>query len=278
MLSCGWLDGDSQVTLMLITKRTQLSDKTAVVLVLMMCALVVLCISLAFGQSNIKTPTARCSDHQPRLRIMPLGDSITESRRGFSSYRLTLWRTLRAAGCKVNLVGSRRGVSVGLRDQPSVAPANPNFDQDHEGHWGYRTDQILAHLKRWLERSNPDVVLIHLGSNDIFQKQSIGSTINELESVVDTIQLYNPQAITIIARLIPSRREPQAIQQLNAHIAGLARKKDSPAHPVRAVNMQRDFSIVRDIQPDGVHPNNAGDRKMGVRFTSTLLTILNQDR
>lgn len=250
-------------------------------------ALIALCVSLGGigltprpASAEVQSPvtTYLCTAELPLLRIMPLGDSITESSEQFSSYRLTLWRELRTAGCKVNFVGSRRGVSVGHRDQPSVAPANPNFDQDHEGHWGYRVDQILTHLAKWLKKASPDIVLIHLGSNDVFQKQSIRSTTRELTSVVELIHLHNPRAITIIAQLIPSSRQARSIQNLNRQITEIARRKDSPTHPVIVVNMHKDFSISKELQPDGVHPNDAGDRKIGTRFASALLKTLTQNQ
>jgi lysophospholipase L1-like esterase len=121
-------------------------------------------------------------------------------------------------------------------------------------------------------------VLIHLGSNDIFQKQSIRSTTNELASVIDLIHLQNPKAITIIAQLIPSKRQARMIQSLNRQIIELARSKDSPSHPVTVVNMNEDFAISKELQLDGVHPNDAGDRKIGSRFAAALLTTLNQSR
>jgi len=63
-----------------------------------------------------------------------------------------------------------------------------NFDQDHEGHWGWRTDEILngrlaaGSLTEWLDYYTPDVVLIHLGTNDVYQNQSTTSTVEEVKN------------------------------------------------------------------------------------------------
>ncbi|MDP3984815.1 MAG: hypothetical protein Q8Q52_07440 [Acidimicrobiia bacterium] len=69
------------------------------------------------------------------VRIMPLGDSITEGKVGEATYRYFLWHDLFGAGRAVDFVGSLIGVKGG---EPKYA----DFDQDHEGHSGNRADQI----------------------------------------------------------------------------------------------------------------------------------------
>src|SRR3954468_24495806 len=71
------------------------------------------------------------------VKIMPLGDSITESFPGHASYRFFLYNQLVQAGYDVDFVGSLTGVNGG-------APLYSNFDQNHEGHSGIRTDQIQS--------------------------------------------------------------------------------------------------------------------------------------
>jgi acyl-CoA thioesterase-1 len=205
---------------------------------------------------------------------MPLGDSITESKAGYSSYRLTLWNELRAAGCTINLVGSRRGVSRGFKNSPFAQPRDARFDLDHEGHWAYRTDEILQQLDTWLAKSRPDVVLVHLGSNDIISGQSNDSTAKELGQLIDEIRDRNPRAIIIMAQLIPARRRESEIVALNRKISSLATSKNTLESPVKIVNLYRDFSIARELQGDGVHPNRTGDIKIGKRFAAALLQSL----
>jgi len=70
------------------------------------------------------------------VKIMPLGDSITQGYRGRDSYRRDLWLKLRKSGADVDFVGSMKNNFMGT-------PAHEDFDMDHEGHWGWRADQIL---------------------------------------------------------------------------------------------------------------------------------------
>jgi hypothetical protein len=47
-------------------------------------------------------------------------------------------------------------------------PALP--DADHEGHGGYRVDQIQAGIDDWLSSiDDPDVILLLIGTNDFFE-------------------------------------------------------------------------------------------------------------
>jgi hypothetical protein len=58
-------------------------------------------------------------------KIMPLGDSITEGDSRLASHRWHLWNLLRAAGYKVDFVGS-------VRPDPRLPPIPPDYDFDPE--------------------------------------------------------------------------------------------------------------------------------------------------
>src|SRR5512139_1700018 len=68
------------------------------------------------------------------VRIMPLGDSITDGTQVPGGYRIGLWQRLAATGHRVDFVGSQFN-----------GPANLG-DHDHEGHPGWRIDQIDASI------------------------------------------------------------------------------------------------------------------------------------
>ena len=80
------------------------------------------------------------------------------------------------------------GVSASTTVNHRGPPPNDDFDHDHEGHWGWRVDEILGDIHRWAEEYQPDVVLVHLGSNDVFQRQSLDSTLDELGELIDAVR------------------------------------------------------------------------------------------
>src|SRR6476469_5961300 len=64
------------------------------------------------------------------VRVMPLGDSITQGDQFHSSYRRPLWKLISEQEMNIDFVGS------GKLNFPQHLPPNPDFDLDNEGHWG----------------------------------------------------------------------------------------------------------------------------------------------
>jgi lysophospholipase L1-like esterase len=200
------------------------------------------------------------------VRIMPLGDSITQSDRRHNSYRRNLWHRLQAGGYHVDFVGSQTEHFGG-------APPNPDFDLNHEGHWGWRVDQILKRIDEWAAIYHPDVVLIHLGHNDIFQGDSVHSTIQELGHVIDILRDHNHQVTILLAQLIPTHPPYYPIDRLNAEIPQLAKLKHATKSPVIIVNQADGFKARTDTY-DGVHPNETGEEKMASRWYTAIAKTL----
>lgn len=131
------------------------------------------------------------------IRIMPLGDSITQGAVDTDSFRRPLWKLLKASNARVNFVGSMK------TNYPYTGLAHSDFDIHHEGHWGWRADEVLAKIDKWAKQTVPDVVLIHLGSNDILQKQKNQATVEELRQIIFTLREHNERIEIFLAQLIP---------------------------------------------------------------------------
>lgn len=198
---------------------------------------------------------------------MPLGDSITQADGNHNSYRRPLWIELSKAGYKVDFVGSTQEHFQGS------SPLS-DFDQDHEGHWGWRVDQILEQIDAWTRTSQPDIVLIHLGTNDINQGQSLESTIEELRKLIQTLRHINPHVKTLISQLIPCGNQAQ-IQEFNRLIVDLARSTNTQESPVITVDQFSDFNAQAGSDTyDGCHPNESGEKKMASRWFAVLKKVL----
>ncbi|MBW4525158.1 MAG: SGNH/GDSL hydrolase family protein [Phormidium tanganyikae FI6-MK23] len=212
------------------------------------------------------TPTSSVDGTPTGVRIMPLGDSITQADRNYNSYRRPLWLQLRAAGYDVNFVGSTKSNYLGN------APKS-DFDQDHEGHWGWQADEVLARIDQWSQDAKPDIVLIHLGTNDVLGGQSFESTIAELQKLIEVMRQRNPKLKILIAQLIPSSGGEALTQQFNQQIAALARSTSSQTSPVILVDQFSGFDVQQDTY-DGLHPNESGEQKMANRWFQSLEKIL----
>lgn len=128
-------------------------------------------------------------------------------------------------------------------------------------------------IDTWAGSYQPDIVLLHLGHNDIFYANSVQSTINELEHIIDILRRHNPSVTVLLAQLIPIHPQSTSIQELNAKIPELAESKSTDTSPVIVVNQWEGFDAKADTY-DGVHPDELGEEKMATRWFEAIVKIL----
>ena len=202
---------------------------------------------------------------EPFIRIMPLGDSITQGTADADSYRRPLWKLLKITSARINFVGSMK------TNHPYTRSGHSDFDADHEGHWGWRADEVLAGIGGWAEQAAPDIVLIHLGTNDILQKQKNEDTIEELREIIIIFRKHNPRVEIFLAQLIPvaNKATDVRIRELNRLLPNMAESITSDESPVHIVNQYEGFDAFKDTY-DGIHPNESGIEKMAQKWCRAL--------
>jgi lysophospholipase L1-like esterase len=193
------------------------------------------------------------------VKVMPLGDSITDGLTVPGGYRIGLWQRFTANGYKVDFVGSL-----------SNGPASLG-DHDHEGHSGWRIDQIDANIVGWLTTYQPHTVLLHIGTNDISQNYDLPNAPNRLSALIDHITNTLPSAEVFVAQIIPLSYDASQLQAFNAAIPGIVQSKVAAGKHVHLVD-QYDALTTADLQ-DGVHPNAAGYDKMAAVWYRALLSV-----
>lgn len=206
-----------------------------------------------------------------QLKIVPLGNSITQgniARAGANSYRRNLWHKLDNAGYNVDFVGSLDTDNKG-RTFPDAS-----FDHDHEGHWGWRADEILAELAAWLTGYTPDVALIHLGSNDAIQGNTVNSTLDEIEDIIGILRNDNARITIFLAQILPLENADwnAKVEGINSGLLTLASNLDEAQSRIILVDQNSGWSIA-DHTYDGVHPNEAGEERMAQRWFSAFETF-----
>ena len=200
------------------------------------------------------------------IRIMPLGDSITygTNSTGTVGYRRPLYQLLVGAGYSVDFVGS----------QTDGSPED--FDRNHEGHRGWRADQIRDNITGWLNSTPADVVLLHIGTNDITQDQGATSTAAEIGQILDRIDAWETahnQVWVVLARIINRNDSRSGITTtLNGLIQTLADTRIAGGDKIVVVNMESALSYPGDLS-DTVHPNDTGYGKMAAVWFAELETL-----
>ncbi|NOX46072.1 MAG: hypothetical protein GXO89_03735 [Chlorobi bacterium] len=215
---------------------------------------------------------------------MPIGNSITQLDNQHYSYRYKLWKKLIDDGVDFDFVGSMTDhYNCGTPTFPDYN--GHTFDTGHEGHWGWRCDEIInggnssnckgtGHLSTWLGSYTPDIALIHLGTNDMVQGQSVSGTINELKDIINILRADNPNVIILLAKLIPANESlyptwASRIPLLNAEIPSIATDMQDENSPIVIVDQFSGFDPTTDTF-DGVHTNSLGEEKMAQKWFDAI--------
>jgi lysophospholipase L1-like esterase len=197
---------------------------------------------------------------------MPLGDSITQGFTGQNSYRRLLWFDLKNAGYNVDFVGSIRWTTQG------ITPPTPDFDLDNEGHGGWTSQQILDNVSQFASENRPDVVLLHIGTNDLNMDTPPQQTINNISGIIQKLRNQNQNVKVLLGQIIPDGN-PDRSPPLNVLIPGLATQLSTNQSPVIVVDQYTGFNNSSDTL-DTYHPNDTGEWKMANRWFETLKTVL----
>lgn len=212
------------------------------------------------GRSGVANLRSVMFSSQRLTQIMALGDSITQQSHLYPSYRYYLWKKLLSNGySNVDFVGS-------LAQCWDGNPPYFDFDQQHEGHSGLRADQIASNAAAWASAARPDIVLLHIGTNDIIAGQSTSSTIDDITQIISALQSVNPSVKILLAQIIPITGYETQVAELNAAIAGLASSS--------VIIVDQNTGFASEDLADGVHPNSSGDSKIADRWFAALVPLL----
>ena len=260
-------------------------------------------VAVAVGPSGAATPP---------LRVYPLGDSITygwtPTPGSPGGYRTFLDGELTRAEVAHQFVGTSGA-------NPSLT-LTANRQTRHDGHNGYRIDQIAANLDgtagayddrggHWLTGTatrapiHPDIVLIHLGTNDVLKRfdptntyddpepldeaderaRFVAAAADRLVGLVDKVLALRPNAVVLVATAIPADHTPitdRALDEYAEAVRGAVGAHPAAGGRVRLVESHRAFLTDGEPTPgllseDGVHPTAAGYARLGQLFAEAVV-------
>ena len=218
------------------------------------------------------------------LRLMPIGDSLTEGGDGAGGFRRPLFDMITAAtGHAPNLVGGR---NMRQSDPPDFV------DMDEDGYSAYRIEQITSGKGFWhadtleqrLKAWDPAIVTIHAGTNDAQQlfwfdgnpAKDLPPVIDRLDDLVSRIVRFNPKTWIVLAQIIPANAPASAetqdyIVRLNALIPAMVARHQAQGDRVQLVDLYT--PMLAHPNPDGIHPDTAGYQVMAQHWFAAIQAL-----
>lgn len=209
------------------------------------------------------------------VRIWCLGDSITKGNSTAAipraSYRKELFFRLNATGLSFDLVGTRNTADTSY----------PQWtDQDHDG-WGSHTsgnilngdyagtiDDQFAGVASVVGAVNPDVVLLHIGTNDY--RLPTSTSMSNISGIIAAVRNNNPNAVFFVANMIPIGKSQlqDANNALAAAITSGVESYSTEISPVHLVDMRAGYNM--SWFTDLVHPDTNGEAFIAQQWASAI--------
>ena len=211
----------------------------------------------------------------PPVRVMFLGDSITQGQSLAGYRRYVVDYLIRLRGYNIDAVGSLDGEH----------PADM-VEFQHDGHSQKRTDEIGPLLPNLMATYQPDVVVLQIGTNDVLQSQA-GGVAERVAGLTSSICSKAPGVKVVVGKLTPlAVGRPTSWTYVNDHLPdALAALPASCSYSL--VNAGAGFVVKDDISgpgyykddAGGIHPTDSGYRKMaqvyGPAAASGVQSIIN---
>jgi lysophospholipase L1-like esterase len=226
-----------------------------------------------------------CGLYDQRIRIMPLGDSISSGPPATNdSYRESLWNAMVNDAYYMNFVGSETG--------------GTGFDPDHAGFGGLTTSGLHTLLSTGynpdpsadgqypgqvttgplLNTIPADVVLLHIGTNDLNDPFS-STLVTNVENVLNDIDVFSENVTVVLAEIINRVPFDSNTTTFNTAILGMVQNRIEDGDKIITLDMENDAGINYTVGIDFFdewHPNAQGYAKMGDKWFTGLELFMPQ--
>ena len=262
--------------------------------------------SLAVG--TVSAAPAAAGDTEA-VKILSLGDSITDGYWTSGAYRKYMYHDLEQMGYNIDMVGPKGSNSNTFTYNGQTV----SYDDNNAGYSGYAIQEMTTKEHRsgiletiqgtWYNGQNmiaayqPDIVLLQIGTNDILSNYNDGIT-DRLENLVNVILQDLDADSTVFVSTIPdidaytradwlgsyginawgSTQEEKdqlmetvtgCIDTYNTSIYNLVLKMQGEGKNVQFADINSVVDYQTDLH-DGVHPNEAGYENMGNYWAGLL--------
>lgn len=160
--------------------------------------------------------------------------------------------------------------------QEKIDSAGLDYRVVNAGSSGETSAGARARVSGWLLKQPFDVLVIETGANDMLRGAELDSVRTNIQAIVDTVRAARPEAAIVLAGMMapPNLGEAYAAEFRSIY-PELAKKNDLPLIPflLEGVGGQPEMNL-----QDGIHPNEAGHRRMAETVWMVLEPLLRSKR
>ncbi|QKX59188.1 uncharacterized protein TRUGW13939_06320 [Talaromyces rugulosus] len=253
--------------------------------------------------SPLKRGTGTPLLRRDRIKMMIVGDSISQGMEGDWTWRYRLWEWLKSQNEDFEFVGPW----IGTRQSPDETkpPSPPEifgepvpeeaplvsggyadgvdsaFETKHFALWGRQAAEAKTEIKKMVEEYEPTYLLVLLGFNDLgwFVSGPEG-TLASIKSIVDESRAANPNINIILGDVVQRsaidfRADlPVITDQYNALLRAAVPKWNTAVSPVAMAFVRDTYGCETQACPsghDGLHPNALGEFQIARAFSLALV-------
>jgi lysophospholipase L1-like esterase len=117
----------------------------------------------------------------------------------------------------------------------------------------------------------PNIILLHIGTNDTYMTgQPQAQAPMRLQSLVDLILSTYPNALLVVAKIIPYPSQTSNVKLINDSIPNLVSSRAAMGKHILTVDMNTGFNVQSWLSSDTIHPNMNGYNWMGDQWYSVV--------
>ncbi|MBA7578404.1 hypothetical protein ES708_20266 [subsurface metagenome] len=149
---------------------------------------------------------------------------------------------------------------------------------------GWVSEQTIFPPGPYLDVFNPDIILLHIGTNDITHEGTAALSNQRISAILDLVDQYEARAnkeVIVFVALIINRVKPwgtKATQTtaFNNGIKTILQNRIASGDKLVIVDMENDAGFVYSYDEDmandgqGLHPNEVGYSKMAALWYSSI--------
>ncbi|PDP88316.1 GDSL family lipase [Glycomyces fuscus] len=234
----------------------------------------------AAGEGNAEEPVTVPGPPDGELRVMVVGDSLSQGSSGDYTWRYHLWSHLRESDVEVDFVGPYDGMyALAEQEFGNQDYADPDFDTDHAARWGTTAQDLSTEAARVAAEYQPHYLLLLAGTEDILAGGDADSALEGVGETVSTVRVVRGQTRFVLGEL-PPVEDPRAdaeIDRFNMGLVDLAEQLTSSASPVVVARVADGYASTSDNW-DEAHPNTRGELKIAAAFADALADPLGVGR